>query len=205
MPRATSRKFTPEQRCELQDLLHTTSSVNVYRRAKMLLYLDEGASPEEIRTHTGYAERAQFFWLCRYRKAGTRGLGDPPRSGRPRTRQAPSLRLAQWARITLEQMHANHPTAYLRTRAQMVLLWDKGYPVPTIADIVGVSAQTVRTVLAAYEQDKLIGLYRHVGSGRRSRLRPEQWEQIKHWIQQGPRALGYQFAKWSPRSLRTYI
>ena len=205
MPRAKSRKLTPEQRCELQELLNTTSSVNVYRRAKMLLYLDEGSSPEELRKHTGYAERAQFFWLRRYRKVGPRGLEDRPRSGRPQTRKTPSRRLEQWARITLDQMHANHPTTYLRTRAQMVLLWDKDYPVPTIADIVGVSAQTVRTVLAAYEQDTLMGLYRHLGSGRRSRLRPEQREQIKHWVQQGPKALGYQFAKWSTRSLRTYI
>jgi transposase len=44
-----------------------------------------------------------------------------------------------------------------------------------------------------------------LGSGRRSRLRPEQWEQIKHWVQQGPKALGYQFAIWTTRSLRTSI
>jgi transposase len=87
----------------------------------------------------------------------------------------------------------------------MVLLWDKGYPMPTIADIVGVSAQTVRVVLAAYESDKLMGVYRHLGSGRRSRLHPEQWDQIKDWVQQGPKAFGYQFAIWTTRALRTYI
>ena len=124
--------------------------------------------------HTGYAERAQFFWLRRYREAGIAGLEDRPRSGRPRTREVSPRRLEPWARITLEQMHANHPTAYLRTRAQMVLLWDKGYPTATIADIVGVSVQTVRTVLTVYDRDKLMGLYRQLGSGRRSRLRPEQ-------------------------------
>jgi transposase len=113
--------------------------------------------------------------------------------------------LAEWARITLEQMQKNHPTAYLRNRAQMVLLWDRGYPMATIADIVGVSAQTVRTVLAAYQQDELMGLYRQLGSGRRSRLRPEQWDQIKHWVQQGPKAVGYQFAIWTTHSLRHYI
>ena len=111
MPRAKSRKLTPDQRNELQELLPTTSSVQVYRRAKMLLYLDEGSSPEEIRNHTGYAERAQFFWLRRYRETGIQGLADHPRSGRPRTRETPSCRLAKWARMTLEQMHANHPTA----------------------------------------------------------------------------------------------
>jgi putative transposase len=87
----------------------------------------------------------------------------------------------------------------------MVLLWDKRYSVASIADIVGVSAQTVRTVLAAYRRDKLMGLYHRAGSGRRSRLRPEQWDQINDWVQQGPKALGYLFAIWTTRSLRTYI
>jgi hypothetical protein len=117
MSRIKSRKLPPEQRCELQELLNTTSTVKVYRRTKMLLYLDEGFSPKEIQKHTGYAERAQFFWLRRYRESGIQGLGDRPRSGRPRTREAP-VRLDKWARITLEQMHANHPTPYLRKRAQ---------------------------------------------------------------------------------------
>lgn len=205
MPRAKTRKLTPEQRGELHELFLTTSSVNVYRRTKMLLDLDEGLSPAEIRRHTGYAERAQFFWLNRYRGEGVRGLEDRPRSGRPRTRLAPSRRLENWARITLEQMQTNHPTTYLRTRAHMVLLWDKGYPVPTIADIVGVSAQTVRAVLGAYERDKLMGLYRQSGSGHRSGLRLEQWDQIKDWVQRGPKAVGYQFAIWTTRSLRWAI
>jgi transposase len=204
MPRTRSKKLTSAQRRELQELLYTTSHVKVYRRTKMLLYLDEGYAPKEIRMHTGYSERAQFFWLHRYRESGVQGLTDLPRSGRPRTRKAPS-ELAEWARITLEQMHKHHPTAYLRNRAHMVLRWDRGYPVATIADIVGVSAQTVRTVLAAYQQEGLMGLYRQLGSGRRSRLRPEQWDQIRHWVQQGPKAVGYQFAMWTTRSLRHYI
>jgi hypothetical protein len=65
MPRIKSRKLTPEQRGELQVLLKTTSSVKVYRRGKMLLYLDEGYSPQQIWNHTGYVERAQFYWLRR--------------------------------------------------------------------------------------------------------------------------------------------
>jgi transposase len=204
MPRAQSRKLTPKQRSELQELLNTTSSVKVYRRTKTRLYLDEGDSPDQIQRHTGYAERAQFYWLRRYREEGAGGLKDRPRSGRPRTRKAPA-RLATWARITLEQMYANHPTAYLHHRAQMVLLGEKDYPVASIAEIVGVSAQTVRTVLAAYQREGLMGLYRQLGSGRRSLLRPEQWDQLKNWVQQGPKALGYLFAVWTTRSLRTSI
>ena len=204
MPRAKSTKLTPEQGRELQELLRITSSVKVYRRTQTLLYLDEGESPAQIQRHTGYAERAQFYWLRRYRDEGVGGLEDRPRSGRPRTR-APSCRLDKWVRMTLEQMHANHPTAYLRTRAQIVLLWGKAYSIATIADIVGLSVQTVRTILKAYKREGFLGLYRQLGSGRRSQLRPEQWDQVNTWVKQGPKAVGYQFAIWTTRSLRHYI
>jgi putative transposase len=204
MPRTKSKKLTPDQRRELEDLLQTTAHVKVYRRVKMLLYLDDGYPPDAIRKHTAYSERAQFFWLQRYRASGVQGLEDLPRSGRPRTRKAPA-KLEHWAHLTVAQMQRNHPTAYLRTRAQMVLLWDKGYPIPSIADIVGVSPQTVRTVLAAYTREGFLGLYRQLGSGRRSVLRPEQWDQVKQWVQDGPKSVGYQFAIWTTRSLRHYL
>ncbi len=51
-------------------------------------------------------------------------------------------------------MYAHHPKRYVRERAQMVLLRDKGYSVPVIADMLGVQVRTVRTILAHYDQDK---------------------------------------------------
>jgi len=60
MSRTRFWKLTPEQRRELQELLHTTSHVKVYRRAKMLLYLDEGYAPEEIQQHTGIRNVLNF-------------------------------------------------------------------------------------------------------------------------------------------------
>ena len=107
------KKLTPEQREELQQCLATTPHAKVYRRVRMLLYLDEGYSVEDIQKHTGYAERAQFYWLHRYREEGLEGLADRPRSGRPRTRPQPTGRLGFWARLTLEQMQRYHPKAYL--------------------------------------------------------------------------------------------
>jgi transposase len=199
------KKLTPTQREELQRCLATTPHAKIYRRVRMLLYLDEGYSAEEIQAHTGYAERAQFYWLRRYRDEGLDGLADRPRSGRPRTRPQMKDRLGRWARLTLEQMHRHHPKAYLRCRAQMVLLWDTGYTVEGIANIVGCTVRTVGRVLAAYARDGLAGLYRKAGSGRRSRLRPEQWNQVKQWVRQGPQKLGYRFVKWTTRSLRKYL
>lgn len=199
------KKFTPAQRKELQQCLATTPHAKIYRRVRMLLYLDDGYSIEEIQTHTGYAERAQFYWLRRYRDEGLDGLADRPRSGRPRTRPQPNVSLGRWARLTLEQMQMHHPKTYLRRRAQMVVLWEKGYALGVIADIVGCTARTVGHVVAEYARGGLAGLYREVGSGRRSRLGPEQWNQVKQWVQQGPQALGYHFVKWTTRSLRKYL
>jgi transposase len=201
----THKKFTPEERAELQQYLATTPSAKVYRRVRMLLYLDAGYSAAEIQEHTGYAERAQFYWLCRYRDEGLDGLTDRHRSGRPRTRPQLKERLDHWPRLTLEQMSTHHPKAYLRSRAQMVLLWDKGYALNVIAEIVGCTVRTVGRVLASYIRDGLAGLYRKAGSGRVSRLGPEQWAQVKQWIQQGPQKLGHQFVTWTTRSLRKYL
>jgi transposase len=209
MTQHSSRKFTSEQRRELQELLKTTPKSKVYRRARMLLYLDEGLPADQIQTHTGYAERAQFFWLRRYREEGSEGLDDRPRSGRPRKKEDGAVSrvfpLGVWARITLEQMWRHHPKASVRTRAQIILLRNKGYAVPRIADIVGLQPRTVGHVIATYRRDKLAGLYRKTGSGRLSKLGRTQWEQFKRWVVHGPKALGYRFVKWTTRSLRWYL
>jgi transposase len=113
--------------------------------------------------------------------------------------------LSTWARLTLESMQAYHPKGYLRQRAQMVLLREKGYSADEISAILDVSSGTVRQVWALYDRHQLGGLYRNPGSGRPSKLAAEQWEQFAKWVKDGPKALGYRFVKWTTRSLRKYI
>jgi transposase len=113
--------------------------------------------------------------------------------------------LSTWARLTLESMQVYHPKRYLRERAQMVLLREKGYSADEIADILDVTSDTVRQVWAGYDRHQLGGLYRKPGSGRPSKLIGEQWEQFATWVKDGPHALGYRFVKWTSRSLRKYI
>lgn len=113
--------------------------------------------------------------------------------------------LSLWARLTLESMYAYHPKRYLRQRAQMVLLRDKGYSREEIAEFLGVTARTVGQIWARYDRHQLAGLYRHPGSGRLARLQAEHWEQFATWVKEGPKALGYRFVKWTTRSLRKYI
>ncbi len=113
--------------------------------------------------------------------------------------------LSTWARLTLESMQAYHPKRYLRQRAQMLLLRDKGYSAGEIATILDVTSGTVRQVWALYDRHQLGGLYRQPGSGRPSKLAAEQWEQFAKWVKDGSKALRYRFVKWTTRSLRKYI
>ena len=74
-----------ETQCrELEEVIRTTRDIKVYRRAKVLLYRHAGYTVDEIQDHTEYSERAQQYWLSRYREEGVAGLRDHPRSGRPR-------------------------------------------------------------------------------------------------------------------------
>ena len=212
---------------ELEEVITTTRDIKVYRRAKVILYRHAGYTADAIQDHTEYSERAQQYWLSRYRAEGVAGLHDQPRSGRPRSEsqrfsgeqsvepeadqdvdqdtEKTVSKLDYWARVTLECMQGYHPKRYVRKRAQMLLLRDNGYSATEIADILGVHVNTVRQVFANYARDKLAGLYRKPGSGRLSKLGHEHWEQIATWVQQGPKALGYRFVKWTTRSLRKYI
>ena len=217
----TTRKNTlsDAQRQELERFSTTTRESKLFRRAKVILYKDAGETIHEIWKHTGYSAEAQDWWWHRYVSEGVEGLRDKQRSGRPHQPEPPEPEppspqpsatstasgLPYWARVTLEQMHAHHPKPYLRDRAQMVLLRDKGYSIVTIADILGKQVRTVRQVLAAYDREQLAGLYRQPGSGRRSRLDQTQWDQVAEWVKQGPKALGYRFVKWTTRSLRAYL
>jgi transposase len=102
-------------------------------------------------------------------------------------------------------MQAYHPKRYLRQRAQMLLLREKGYSADEIATILAVTSSTVRQVWAVYDRHQLGGLYRQSGSGRPSKLAGERWEQFAKWVKDGPKALGYRFVKWTTRSLRKYL
>ena len=206
------------QRQELEQFSTTMRESIFFRRAKIIWYKDEGMTIAEIRKHTGYCAEAQDWWWHRYMNGGLDGLRDKPRSGRPPQKPAPTPisasaqssvpsdpGLPHWARVTVEQMHAHHPKRYRRERAQMVLLRDKGYSIAMIADTLDTQVRTVRTILATYDREGIAGLYRKPGSGRISRLWLDQWNQVKDWVVRGPKALGYQFAKWTTRSLRAYL
>ena len=72
-----------------QDLLRLTRSPSVAaglaRRARIVLLAAEGVPLRHIGPRVGVSRTVVRDWLDRFRALGLAGLGDRPRSGRPRT------------------------------------------------------------------------------------------------------------------------
>jgi transposase len=149
-----------------------------------------GSEPTELRALEETTSASSLL------PSGSESLGSEP---------TPQEGLSQQARFTLQQMYRNHPKAYLRHRAKMVLLGAKGYALKTISDIMDSTPKTVGTTLSNYDRYKLGGLYRKPGSGKPAGLLATQFTQIQQWLTEGPKALGYRFAIWTTRSLRHQI
>lgn len=61
----------------------------VSQRIHFVLLSDQGKSPPEIASISGYSTATVRQWLKRYRSKGIEGLYDQPRSGRPRKANKP--------------------------------------------------------------------------------------------------------------------
>ncbi len=91
--------------------------------------------------------------------------------------------------ITLESARKNHPCAGVRPRASVVLLSNKGYQMQVIADICGMTRQTVSSVIDGWERSGLRGLYDNPRSGRPRALTPEDEEFIYKMVEEEPRSV----------------
>jgi transposase len=71
-------------------------------RAKIILLFGEGKTAEQISEQTDLSRAAVYRWSTRYLNSGVAGLGDLPRSGRPRTLTAKKAK--QILTMTVEQI-----------------------------------------------------------------------------------------------------
>ncbi len=108
-------------------------------------------------------------------------------------------------RTTLEQMYRNAPKPRCRQRAHMVLLAEQGYALKTIATLVGVSYNSVRHYVHAFDPHGFLALYDAPRSGRTRQLTPEQLEQVGYWLEMSPRELHYQQSCWSMKLMAQRI
>lgn len=107
-------------------------------------------------------------------------------------------------RITLEQMERHYPTPRVRRRATVVLMSQRGLDQTHIARSLGLSWPFVHRTVQPYQAHGFLGLGEHHPGGS-GKLTPAQIEQVRHWIEQGPRAYHYTFAQWDTRSLQWRI
>jgi transposase len=80
------------------------------------------------------------------------------------------------------------------------LLWiDEGRSWPEIGELLGVSVKTVENWLRRFLVQGLGWLrgQHYQGRGRKSRLTPEQKQQVKAWVENGPQANGFSCGVWN--------
>jgi transposase len=74
-------------------------------------------------------------------------------------------KLEESSKYELYKVYRTHPKSHVRQRAQCLLLSDKGYSVPTLADIFSTRTHTVRDWFNRWEADGVRGLEIRPGRG----------------------------------------
>src|SRR4051794_1846188 len=83
------RELAPEERQALEQLASSrTAQARLVERAKILLAIAEGRGATAIARDLGASRPTVYTWIHRFNDRGLAGLGDRPRSGRPRTYSA---------------------------------------------------------------------------------------------------------------------
>lgn len=97
------------------------------------------------------------------------------------------LTASEW--VTLESAYKNHPSARVRGRAHIIILSGKGFHLQEIADICGMTRQTVSAVIDRWETSGLIGLYDRPRPGRPRSLTSGDEDFIYDFTEREPRSV----------------
>ncbi len=92
-------------------------------------------------------------------------------------------------KITLKEMHSNHPSPSVRVRAHAVLLSDKGFEVKELSNIFDKCRQTVSGWITKWRRFGVTGLFNASGSGRPKALTEEEEEVVLEVIKKEPRRI----------------
>ena len=120
--------LSQSQYWELADLMATTKDITIYRRTKVILYRNACYTAEEIQEHTEYSERAQQYWLRRYREEGVSGLFERPRSGRPKPEATQATTPEATQATTPEATQATTPEVTQATTPEVTQAADQMAP-----------------------------------------------------------------------------
>jgi transposase len=89
----------------------------------------------------------------------------------------------------LERIHKLSRHHQVRQRAKCCLLSHEGYSINELASIFQVTRLTITNWLNNWDKFALVGLYDQPGRGRKSKLTPEQQQQVKDWAKETPKNL----------------
>ena len=84
----------------------------------------------------------------------------------------------------LRRIYRQSSRHQVRQRAHCLLLYQEGYSITHLEDILQVSRKTIYNWLNAWESKGLIGLYNQKGQGRKPTFTPEQQDKIKEWTEE---------------------
>jgi len=91
--------------------------------------------------------------------------------------------------ITLENAYKEHPKPRVRSRSHIIILSNKGYQLQRIADICGVTRQTVSNTIKRWEEHGFLGLYDNPRPGKPPLLSPEDKDFVYEMIEEEPRSV----------------
>ncbi len=84
MPKKINYTLTSESLTEIEQAIKNHEDLRVRRRATMIRLLHLGHKPDEIAQLLSIQPSQVYYWHKRWRTEGLAGLGDRPRSGRPK-------------------------------------------------------------------------------------------------------------------------
>ena len=77
----------------------------------------------------------------------------------------------------------------VRNRAKCIMLLERGFSIPQLMEIFGVSRKTIYNWLSRWEEEGFSGLYNQKGRGRKPLLNKEQKATVKQWVKEEPKNL----------------
>ena len=92
-------------------------------------------------------------------------------------------------RVTLQEMHMNHPTFRCRQRAQAILLSVRGFSIAELWSILDVRRDAISGWIDRWESEGLLGLYDRPRTGRPTIYTEAEVDQLKTLVDDEPRQI----------------
>lgn len=97
--------------------------------------------------------------------------------------------ISEEVRITLQEMHMNHPTFRCRQRAQAILLSVRGFNIEELWSILDVRRDAISGWIDRWESEGLLGLYDRSRTGRPTIYTMEEINLLKKLVDEEPRQI----------------